>query len=337
MSTITLFGETVEQGETRLFKAKVSELNDGTPITIPVMVHVGEKPGPTVLLSGAIHGDEYHGPSAIPKIFHGVTPKDVSGILIGIPIMNPLSYYTRERCASLDYEHLNLNRIWPGNPTGFPSLRIAHQIFHEVVLKCDYIFDYHEGGVAFLADYIILGGTAETRAKIGDKQRQMARWFGDLPVYDSTIEPEAMRMGRAGALSEAAGSRGIPVIGIEIGGAGTVWPEWVDRSVAGSRRILQGLGLLEGEPQPSGKPQYFCPKAEWPRPSHGGLIRPLPAAQMHAVVEKDTPLAEVLDPFGNVLETLVAPFKCVIMDTRFISTVMPGDWTYHCGLIEEAN
>jgi len=52
---------------------------------------------------------------------------------------------------------------------------------------------------------------------------------------------------------------------------------------------------------------------------------------MHNIVEEGTPLADILDPFGEIVETLVAPFDSVIMDTRFIATVVPGDWTYHCG------
>lgn len=335
MRSITLFGHTVSAGQTAFLRAPVTELVDGTVVSVPVMVLVGVSDGPTVLLSGAVHGDEYHGPAAIPALMKGISADELSGILIGIPIMNPLSYFTKERVASLDYEHLNLNRIWPGDPNGFVSLRLAAKLFEEVVLKADYIFDYHEGGIAFLADYIILGGTAETRVKVGETQRQMAKWFGTLPVFDSTTDAAAVRLGRAGALSEAAGSRGIPVIGIEIGGAGTVWPEWVEKSVAGSRRILQGLKLLGGTPEPQPGLQYFCPRAAWPRPAHGGLLRPLPAARMHAVVDAGTPLADVLDPFGNVVETLVAPFRSVIMDTRFIATVMPGDWTYHCGQIVE--
>src|SRR5690606_11886588 len=139
-----LFGRTVRRGETATFRAPVTELVDGTVVSVPVMVIVGASDGPTVLLSGAIHGDEYHGPSAIPKLMQGISPRELSGILIGIPIMNPLSYLTEERVASLDYEHLNLNRIWPGDPNGFVSLRLAAKLFEEVVLKCDYIFDYHE-------------------------------------------------------------------------------------------------------------------------------------------------------------------------------------------------
>src|SRR5690606_7572730 len=136
----TIFGQTVKRGEQLSFRAPVSELVDGTVLTVPVMVTVGEKDGPTVLLSGAIHGDEYHGPSAIPKLMKDISPVDLSGVLIGVPIMSPLSYITKERVASLDYEHMNLNRIWPGDATGFASLRMAATLFEEVILKADYIF-----------------------------------------------------------------------------------------------------------------------------------------------------------------------------------------------------
>ncbi|MEQ9815074.1 MAG: succinylglutamate desuccinylase/aspartoacylase family protein [Azospirillaceae bacterium] len=330
---LTVFGQTTQPGQSSRYRAKVSELNDGTEVTVPVMVHVGAQDGPTVMLSGAIHGDEYNGPASIPRIFDLLDPSTLKGALIAVPVMNPFSYYTRERCASLDYEHLNLNRIWPGDANGLPTQRLAHALFSQCVEQSDYVLDYHEGGVAFLANYIILGGTVETKKKVGDKQLEMARWFGDgMPVDDATIGEAAIRMGRAGALSEAAGSHGIPAIGIEIGGAGTVWPDWVERSVNGSLRILKGLGLIDSAPaETNSSDQIICNTTTWLRPSHGGLIRPYDAAQIHAIIDQGTPLADLLDPFGNVLETLSAPFDSVIMDTRFISTVMPGDWTYKCG------
>jgi predicted deacylase len=90
--------------------------NDGSPVEVPVIVVNGAHDGPVVWLIGANHGDEYNGPA-----------------VIGVPVVNPLGFYSVSRTVTLDYEHFNFNRIWPGDPKGLLTQRIAHAIFTECV------------------------------------------------------------------------------------------------------------------------------------------------------------------------------------------------------------
>ena len=336
MPDISLFDQEVKAGEKRVFRAPVGEMNDGTPVSVPVMVVAGRDKGPTVFLGGAAHGDEYAGPAAIPRLFNELSADQVRGTLIGIPILNPFAYFARARSNVLDYEHLNLNRIWPGDPKGYLSQRMAHHLFQEAIRGADAILDIHEGGIAFIARYMITDGTAEMKRTVGERQLQMARWFGGgVPVNNRTISEEAARMGRLGTLSAAAGAIGIPVLTVEIGGGGTLWPDYVDLVVDGSRRVLRGLGAIEGEVGDIGPEQIIVSDAEWPRPKRGGLLRAAPGIEVGQVLEAGVSLATIHDVFGEVVEELVTPFRCVILDTRFLATIYPGDWTYHCGRIED--
>lgn len=331
-TAVTLFGRTIERGQTANFRAQVAEMNDGTPVYVSVMVVAGTKPGPTMLLSGAIHGDEYNGVVAVPRICREVKPEDLTGTLVGIPVMSPFSFFTRSRSNNLDYEHLNLNRIWPGDAYGFLSQMAAKVVFENAVRPSDYIIDFHEGGIAIIAEYLGVTGSEATKSKTGDLQRKMAKWFGQgVPVIEKTTDEAQIRLGRLGTLTEAAGVLGKPVLTVETGGAGKIWPNYVDIAVNGAKRVMIGLGMLQGEIPQDAHKQHWVYDNLWMRSHKGGVLIDAPGLKCGAVYKKGDLLYSVQDLFGDVVETIVAPFDCVIMDTRHIATVYPGDWTCNCG------
>ncbi len=328
--TLQLFGRAIEPGSCHAFRAPVGEMNDGSPIAMPVLAMRGTREGPTVVLSGAVHGDEFGGPIAIQQLFASLDPKELSGTLVGLPIMAPLAYFSRSRANDLDYEHFNLNRLWPGDADAFQTQRIAHLVFNEVVRKADYLLDYHEGGVAFLARYLLLGGSEATIRKVGEKQVQMARWFGmGIPFAYRQTSDALVRVGKLGNLTEAAGQLGIPGVSVELGGGGTYRRDFIDISIAGTRRVLQGAGLLPGGPPPPDPDQVMVRETTWLRPRRGGLLIPSDAAMLGSRIVAGTSLARIVDPLGEPVDDLVAPHDSVILDIRLVASVYPGDWTYH--------
>ena len=96
---------------------------------IPVISLKG-KPGPTVLITGAVHGDEFEGPAAIMRLAQRLDPDRLTGQVILIPALNAPALAASSRVTPLD--QANLNRAFPGNPDGGPTAMIAH--FVESVL-----------------------------------------------------------------------------------------------------------------------------------------------------------------------------------------------------------
>lgn len=332
MHAVEVFGRSVSRGESVRFRAPVAEMNDGTPVTVPVMVTAGHKDGPIVLLSGAIHGDEYNGPATIQRLFREIGPGALRGTLIGIPIMSPFSFFCRSRSNDLDYEHLNLNRIWPGDPDGFLSQRAAHVIHEQAIRKANAILDFHEGGIAFMARYIALGGVPGTKPDVREAELRMARHFGQgVPIVDKAIDEKAARLGRLGMLSAAGAALDMPVLTIETGGAGALWPAFVELATTGAKRILTGIGMIDGPPPVDDREQVIVRDGKWIRPQRGGFLTNLPGMALGAKVKAGTTMGRVEDVFGDTVDELKAPFDSIILDTRHIATVYPGDWTFSCG------
>ena len=92
-------------------------------IPIPAGVIINGS-GPTVLLIGGVHGDEFEGPVALLKLLHEVEAAEVSGRIIVLPALNAPAVHAASRVSPVDGG--NLNRTFPGDPDGTPTAMIAN-------------------------------------------------------------------------------------------------------------------------------------------------------------------------------------------------------------------
>ena len=116
----------------------------GAEFGIPVTLICGEKEGETVLISGGVHNAEYVGIQAAMQLADELDPKKIAGNIIVIRLMNRTGF--EHRTMSLTYEDgKNLNRVFPGNPNGTLSDRIAYTVVTEFFPKADYYVDLHCG------------------------------------------------------------------------------------------------------------------------------------------------------------------------------------------------
>jgi len=122
-------------------------LNSSTKITIEVFACVGHRPGPSVLVTAGVHGDEYEGPSAIAQFVRTLSAESVRGSMFLIPVANPFAFAAGTRLSPVD--GLNLARVFPGKEDGMPTERLAHFLFHEFASKAEFLIDLHSGGVEY--------------------------------------------------------------------------------------------------------------------------------------------------------------------------------------------
>jgi uncharacterized protein len=326
-------GVSCERGGRARGRIKVGELYDGTEMTMPVRIVCGAKDGPTVSMIAMVHGDEYNGMAVINRLYEGLDPAQLAGTVVGVPVANPFAFVLGKRISDFEYERLNLNRVFPGNPGGLNAERLAHTLFDGIVRHADYHLDFHEGGRDFIAKYLILNEAEQAAPRVRETSHRMARWFGlGIPALAARVSPERVRLGRGGTSTIQASLAGKSSLGIELGGGGRFWDEYVELGVVGTTNLLKGLGMLTGERVETDATQYFATDTVWPRPDRGGIWHQ--TVGLGDVVEAGQSVGVVTDMFGDRVQELHSPFKAVILDIRHWAPIMPGEWTVHCGRIE---
>jgi hypothetical protein len=205
-------------------------------IAIPIAV-IRNGDGPTVLLTAGNHGDEYEGQVALTRLIRALRPEDVRGRLIIVTQLNQPAAQAGTRVSPID--GVNLNRCFPGDPDGTPTMAIADYTERVLLGMADYAIDLHSGGRTLLYVPSVLTHRSGD-ARIDAAARAMLDVFG-APVGYLMTTPLDDR-----TLLGAAARQGVPAIGTELGGAGTVHNHGLAVGERGVRNVLAHLGVLLG-------------------------------------------------------------------------------------------
>lgn len=308
-------GQLIEPGEARDIKLAVSESYSGMTVRIPIHVRRSLKPGPTVFVTAALHGDEINGTGAVRELIQDQSLQLISGAIVLVPVLNLLGFDRHSRYLP---DRRDLNRSFPGSTSGSLAGRMARTIFDEIVARGDYGIDLH---------------TAATRRTNYPNVR------GDLSIPEVHRIAEAFGCdfilngkGPAGAFRREACAAGRPSIILEGGEVCKVEPAIVATAVRGVRNVLIELGMLEGDPH---LPDYqvTIEKAKWVRAERGGFL------QFHVqpgeMVEQDQPLATNTNLLGHERSVLTAPFDAVVIGMTTLPAVSPGESVCHLGKLPE--
>ena len=230
----------------------------------------GTGTGPRVLLMAGNHGDEYEGQIALGRLIRTLEPSDLRGRIIILPSANFPAAMAGSRTSPLDEG--NLNRLFPGDPTGGPTAQIAYYIESELLPRVDFVLDLHSGGSSLTYMPSTLAMRPDTPAAV-DRATGLMRAFGAPIGY-------LVDGGGWGehTLTAAAARVGIGHMGTELAGGGQVTPAALRLAEGGVRRVLHALEVLASPPPPaehqtrlmqvSGQ-DYYCYARE------GGLFEPL--------------------------------------------------------------
>lgn len=191
--------------------------------------------GPTVLIVGGNHGDEYEGQITVARLCRELPIEAVSGQLILLPVANLPAAVAGCRVSPLDRG--NLNRSFPGDPDGGPTAAIAYYIESELVARADFVIDLHSGGSSL--EYIpsaLVHADAESRRH--ESAMRLLTAFG-APIGYVVQQPQ----GEDRTLMGAADRRGIPCLGAELGGGGSLSMTTAHLAYEGTCRVLAHLGV----------------------------------------------------------------------------------------------
>ena len=319
----TIGGVTVPAGERQLVDLPVSKLSNRTPVTLPVHVLHGTRPGPAMFVSAAVHGDELNGVEIIRRVLRTLGPGNIRGTLLCVPIVNAYGFIGRSRYLP---DRRDLNRSFPGSASGSLAARLANLLLTEVVKRCQLGIDLHTAAVHRVnLPQIRCAYTNSARC------RELGIAFGAEVVLES---PE-----RPGSLRRAAREAGIDVLVYE-GGEGLRFDEFAIKvGVDGIANVMLKTGMLQlpdgVEPMPadSMRQPVFANTAKWVRAPDGGVFRPLKRIGQ-AVSEGET-MGFVANPYEDMQTEIKSPHRGIVVGSTTLPIVNMGDALYHIAWSEE--
>jgi uncharacterized protein len=240
----------------------------------------GVQPGPTLVLNGATHGDEYEGPAVLRCWTDAEPPADLRGTIVMIPVLNEAAFAADRRCHPEDDG--NLARAFPGAADGSPTARLAHLFDNTVLAHATHYVDLHSGGQA-LEIHPWVGFIDASDATIDATQRAMAACFDAMWCWSGPFLP--------GRTLSSAYERKVAAIYTESHGAGGLREADLVALDNGLQNLLIEIGCLDGAVGPL-KPQPFYHSTD--------------AEETHLQVHHPAPHAGGFEPSVNLGETVKA-------------------------------
>jgi predicted deacylase len=210
-------------------------------IEIPLIV-VRNGAGPTVLLTGGVHGDEYEGQIAISRLARELDPAEVQGRIIMLPALNIPAVTNDTRLSPID--NRDLNRCFPGDPRGTFSEMLAHFIDSVILPMVDVSIDLHTAGHS-------MESALSTNMHYLADEAARARTMAAAAAFGAPYNVVFWGVDEGATLTSSVERRGILSLGTELGGWGRVNVEGVRIGERGIRNVLKHLEVLEGVPETS--------------------------------------------------------------------------------------
>lgn len=300
----------VRAGSTKELELPITRLVTGADVSLPVRVVHGREEGPVVWVNAAIHGDEVTGIEVVRRVLATLSPKTFRGTLVAVPIVNVLGFMTGDRYLP---DRRDLNRSFPGSPRGSLAGRIAHLILSEVVAKCEVGIDLHSGSDRRT-------NLPQIRADLDDpRTRRLAEAFAAPVMLQARI--------RDGSLRHAAREAGATVLVYEGGEAWRFDEFAIDAGVAGVRRVLAALGMVDPVEEADPPPSKECRQSSWVRARRTGILQ-LDVA-LGQEVEAGQRLGGLSDSFGRRLRLVHADRGGIVIGLTNAPLVNSGDAIVH--------
>jgi predicted deacylase len=212
--------------------------DDAWGVTRVPLAVIANGEGPTVILEGGNHGDEYEGPIVICELIRELDPAQIQGRLIMMPANNVHAVMAGKRTSSVD--HLNFNRTFPGEPRGTITQQISAFVSDHIFSRGDAFLDLHSGGSSLdILPSAIIEPTDDPVLRRKNIDAALA--------FDAPMTVVIGNLGEPRTATATACRAGLVTVGTEMAGGGTVTPEAVEICRRGVNNVLAHLGVLPPE------------------------------------------------------------------------------------------
>ncbi|QSP96440.1 succinylglutamate desuccinylase/aspartoacylase family protein [Marinobacter salinisoli] len=277
----------------------------------PVLAVNGIHAGPTLCLTGAVHGDELNGIEIVRRTIYDLNAEELSGRVIGVPIVNLPGFQQGSRYLP---DRRDLNRHFPGSPDGSLADRIAHSLFENVIRHCDMLVDIHTGSLKRT-------NLPQLRADMNNPDvATFTQGFDRMAVVHSSGSP--------GMLRSAAVAAGIVAVTLEAGESHRIQEHQIEAGVNSLTSLMEKQGMTSrmfvwGDPEPV----YY--DSDWIRAQHGGIL--FSEVDLGAHVSEGEILGYVADPITNAQYPIRANSNGRVIGMAVDQVVMAGFAAYHIG------
>lgn len=308
-TTIRIGTEVIAPGHTRRFDLRFARLPTGTWESIPIAVINGRRPGPTVWLSAAIHGDEINGVEIIRRVLRRLEVRRLAGAVIAVPVVNVFGFVNQSRYLP---DRRDLNRCFPGSTRGSLAARLAHLFLEKVVSQCELGIDLHTAAGHRT-------NLPQIRANLDDPDTgRLAEAFGAPFAVHARV--------RDGSLRQAATERGITVLLYEAGGTQRFETGPIEAGVAGVLRVLQAREMGTWDVPVPEKPIQVR-KTTWVRASRSGIA--VLDLELGQKVEKGEKVGSIGDAHGGRTTRITATETGFAVARTLNPLVSQGDALFH--------
>jgi hypothetical protein len=285
------------------------------PVHIPVIVARGINDGPVLGLTAAVHGNELNGIPVIHRLFNEINPEELSGTIVGIPVVNIPSYGRKKRRFN---DGVDLNHIMPGKENGNVSQVYAYRVFHRIIIEFDYLLDLHTASAGRINSYYVRADMSQPEVR-ELAMLQNADIIVNNPPSDGTLR---------GAAEEA----GIHAITLEVGNPNTFQRRMIRSGVEGIHNVLCHLQMIDDEIILPEKETILCQSSYWIYTDEGGLLTI--HSDLLDRLKKGTQIATLKNIFGIKIKSYLSPENGIVIGKSISPVNQSGGRILHLGIID---
>ena len=286
---------------------------------IPIAV-VNGGPGPTALLFGGNHGDEYEGPVALMKLARALEPTQLRGRVIIVPMLNSPAVAAGTRLSPIDGK--NMNRAFPGRPDDTITGMIAHYVSSALFPMAELVVDIHSGGRS--AHFL----PSVNMPHVPDDE-QLRKMIAAGMAWGAPYVFIYRDVGGLGLLPGEAERLGKVTLGTEMGSASQFGAELLAITEGGVWNVLRHAGILvDREPDTPAAPAQVVAADQYDdyiMAPASGIFEPF--AEMGAWIEAGQPVGQmhaIEQPFAAPMPVL-ARTSGMLISRRAFPLTRQGD------------
>lgn len=304
----SICNERVHPGEHVSLALPLPELFSCAPMYMPVKVVHGKKPGPTLLVTAAMHGNELNGAEIIHRLLQSPAMKKLNGTLIAVPIMNVYGFINKTRTLP---GGAALGNNFPGRENGSHAARLAHIFCRDVFPLADYCIDLQTG-------WLNHSNLPQVFTTDGSKtELDLAQAFSAPVISEVTAHK--------GSLRAHANKNKVPYLVYEAGEAMRFDESSIKIGLKGILNLMRKIEMLPpiGQAASSKPNSFIMHDTNWVCSPTSGISHS--TIKLGQQVKKGEVLSTIKDPFGAGSNVNVkAPFDGVVVSMNNLPLVYEG-------------